>query len=65
MCLTPGVTILDSTKDIQIVLYSQCTVVAPVWSDTTSMYLRITLVLLTYLYMHLIYLAVDSDAIAG
>ena len=32
MCLTLGVTILDPTTETQLVLYSQCTVAAPVWS---------------------------------
>ena len=45
-------------------LYFQCTVGAPVWSAKASMYLRIALVLLTAFYMHLIYLSVESDAIA-
>ena len=65
MCLTPGVTILASTTEIHLVLYSQCTVGAPVWIDKASMYLRITLVFLTDLYTHLIYPAVESDAISG
>ena len=34
MCLTLGVTILASTIEIKLVLSSQCTVVAPVWSVT-------------------------------
>ena len=65
MCLTLGVTLLASTTDIQLVLYSKCTIGASVWSDNYPMYLRITFVLLTYLYMHLIYPSVNSDAIAG
>ena len=44
ICLTLGVTILASTTEIKIMLYSQCTVVAPVWSARDSMYLWITLV---------------------
>ena len=55
MCLTLGVTLLASTTEIQLVLSSQYTVVAPVWSAKASMYLLIALILLTSLYMHLIY----------
>ena len=40
MCLTLGVTLLDLITEIQLVLYSQCTVGAPVCSDKASMYLR-------------------------
>ena len=65
VCLTLGVTILDSTTEIKIVLYYQCTVVVPVWSDKASVYLHITLVLLTALYMHLIYPAVESEDTYG
>ena len=65
MCLILGVTLLASTIEIKIVLSSQCYVGAPVWSDKGSMYLRITLVFFTYLYMHLIYPSVESYAIAG
>ena len=65
MCLILGVTLLASTIEIKLVLSSQFTVGAPVWSAKYSMYLRITLVLLTALYMHLISLSVESDAIAG
>ena len=65
MCLTLGVTILASTTEIQLVLYSQCTVGAPVWSDKASMYLQVNLVFLTALYVHLISPSVESDAIAG
>ena len=65
MCLNLGVTILASTLEIQIVLYSQCTVGAPVWSVRDSMYLRINLVLLSALYMNLIYPSVESEDIAG
>ena len=64
MCLTIGVTILASTTEIQLVLYYQCTVVLSVWSAKDSIYLRITFVFLTALYMHLIYPPVDSDSIA-
>ena len=65
MCLTLGVTILASTTEIQLVLSYQYTVGAPVRSSKASMYLLITLVLLTYLYMHLISPSVESDTIAG
>ena len=65
MSLTLGVTILASTIEIQLVLSSQCTVCAPVCSAKDPMYLRITLVFLTALYMHLIYPSVELDAIAG
>ena len=65
LCLTLGVTILASTKDIKLVLSSHFTVGAPVWIDKASMYLRITLFFLTALYMHTIYPSVESDAIAG
>ena len=44
MCLTLGATLLASTTDIQLVLYSQCTVGGPVWSAKAYMYLRITFV---------------------
>ena len=37
---------------------------APVWSSKASMYLRITLVFLTDLYMHLIFPSVESEAIS-
>ena len=55
MCLTLGVTILASKIEIQLVLSYQCNVGESVWSAKVSMYLRITLVLLTDLYMHIIY----------
>ena len=64
MCLTPGVTILASTTERQLVLSYQCTVGAPVWSAKASIYLWIYLVLFTALYMNLIYPPVESDAIA-
>ena len=63
--LTLGVTLLASTIEIQIVISSQCTVSAPVWRAKDFIYLRITLVLLTALYMYIIYPSVDSKAIAG
>ena len=65
MCLTLGATLLAPTTEPQLVLYSKCTVVAPVWSDIYSMYLWINLVLLTELYMHPIYPPVESEAIYG
>ena len=65
MCVTLVVTILASTTEIKLVLSSQCTVCAPVRSAKASMYLRITLVFLTYFYMHLISPSVESDAITG
>ena len=37
MCSTIGVTILDSTKEIKLVLSPQCYVGAPVWSAKASM----------------------------
>ena len=64
MCLTLGVTILASTKEIQLVVSSQCNVGAPVRIAKDYIYLRITLVFLTYLYMHLIYPSVESYDIA-
>ena len=64
MCLTLCVTILASTTEIKLVLYSQCTVVAPVWSAKASIYLQINLVFLTALYIHIIYPSVESYAIA-
>ena len=65
MCLTLGVTRLASTTEIQLVLSSQFNVCASVWSDKASMYLQITLVFFTALYIHLISPSVESDAIAG
>ena len=65
MRLTLGVTLLASTKEIQLVLYYQCTVGAPVWSANVSMYLRINLFFLTALYMHIISPSVESEAIYG
>ena len=65
MCLNPGVTISDSTKEIQLLLPSQYTVGALMWSAKDFMYLRRSLVLLTDLYMYLIYPPLVSEAIAG
>ena len=54
MWLTLSVTILASTTEIKIVFYYQCTVGATVWSAKASIYLQITLVLLTVLHIHII-----------
>ena len=58
-------TILASIKQIQLMLSSQYTVGAPVWSAKDSMYIRITLFFLTALYMHIIYPYVQLDSIYG
>ena len=63
-CLMIGVTILASTKEMQIVLPSQCTVVETLWRARASMYLQITLVFFTSLYMNIISSSVESEAIA-
>ena len=55
MRLNLGVTSIASTTKKQLVLFSQFTVGAQVWSDRDYMYLYITLVFFTALYMHLIY----------
>ena len=60
VCLTLGVTVLASTTQIQLVLYYQCTVCAPVWIDKASVYIRIALVLLTTFGMNLISQSVES-----
>ena len=65
MYLTLGVNILASTTEINILLSSQYNVGAPMWRANASMYTRITLVLLTAFYMHLIYPSVESEAVAG
>ena len=65
MCLTIGVTILDSTTEIQRMLSFQCNVGTPVWIAKDSMYLRITLVVLKDVYMHLFSPSLESDAIDG
>ena len=62
MFLTLGVTLLSSTIEMQLVLYSHCTVVSPVWSSNAPIQHQITSVLLVALYMHLIYPSVDSEA---
>ena len=49
MCLTLGVTILDSTTEIHFMLYSGCIVDEQVWSDKYFMYIWITVFLLTAL----------------
>ena len=43
MRLTPGVTNLDATTEIKLVLYYQFTVGEPVWSDKASIYRQIAL----------------------
>ena len=65
MCLTLGLIFLASTTEIQLVLSSQFNVGSPLWIDKASMYLRVTLVFLTDLYMHLISPSVESEAIDG
>ena len=65
MCLTLGVTILSWTTEIQLVLYYQCTVGAPVWIAKYSIYLLIALFFLKSLCVHIIYPSVDSEATAG
>ena len=55
MCSTIGVTISDSTTEIKLLLYSQCTVGATLQSEKASMYRRIALVFLKDLYMYPIY----------
>ena len=64
MCLTIGVNQLDSTTEIQLVLYFQCTFGAPVCSAKTFMYFQIALVLLIALCMYLIYPSVKSESTA-
>ena len=49
MCLPLGVTILYSTTEIKLVLDSQFSVGAPVYSPKASVYLQITLVFLRYM----------------
>ena len=49
MCLTLGLTILDSTTEIKLVLSYQCNIGALVWSAKVYVYLRITLIFLTSL----------------
>ena len=58
ICLTLGVTILDSTTEMQLVLSSLCNVGAPVWSAKYSMWRQIALGIFTDLYMPLISQAV-------
>ena len=53
--LTLGVTILASITEIQVVLSSELTVGAPVWSAKAYIYTWMTLFFLTYLYMHLFF----------
>ena len=65
MCLLLGVTFLDSKTEIQLLSSYQFTFGAPVCSDKASMDLWVALVLLTSLYMHLIYIPVDSENKTG
>ena len=65
MYLTLGVTILDSTTEMHLVLSFQFTVGAPVWRSRDSIYLLISLAFMTALYMHLIYPSLESEAIYG
>ena len=62
---TLGVTLSASTTEIQLVLSSQFTVGAPVWSAKDKLYLRMALVFFTDFYMHLIFPPMESEAIAG
>ena len=57
--------LLYSTTEIKIVLSSQCTIGAPVWSSKDSIYLNIALFFLEDLYMHLISPPEDSESITG
>ena len=65
MCLTLGVTILDSTKEIQLLFSSQFNVGSPLCSSKACSYLSIAFVFLIALYMHLIYPSVESEAISS
>ena len=65
MCLTLGVTILSSTTERQLLLYSQCTVGALVWSAKVSAKLHIDLFLLKALKINLVYLPVESEYTTG
>ena len=65
MWLNLGVTLLASKTEIKPVLSYQCTVGAPVWITKDFMYRHIDLVLLKFLYMHLLYPPVESEATAG
>ena len=62
---TLRVTILASTTEILLVLYSRFTVGTPVYSSKAYMYIRISLVFLKALYMHLIFPSVESEATSG
>ena len=55
MCFTLGVTILDSRKEIHVMLSSYYTDRAPVCISKASMQIWTALVFLTYLYMQKIY----------
>ena len=50
---------------MQLVLSYQCTVGAPLWSAKDFIYIWMALVLLIYLYMHIIYPPMESEATAG
>ena len=56
MCLTLGVTLLDLTIEIQLLLSYQFTVGAPVWIHNDSMYFQKALFFLRFLYIYLIFL---------
>ena len=65
MCLTIRLTILASSTEIKLMLYSQFTVSALMWSAKAYIYLRISLVLLTVLCMYIIYPSVESEDMSG
>ena len=65
MCLNIGGSILFSKKEIQIVLYSQCTVGAPLLSAKDSVYFQIALVFFTDFYMHITSPEVESEYISS
>ena len=63
ICLTHVVTILYSTRYKQLMLSLKCIVFEPVWRAKSYMYLLNDLVLLTALYMYIIFTLVDSEDI--
>ena len=65
ICLSLGVTFLDSTAEIKLMLSYQCTVGAPVYISKASVYLCIALVFLKALYIHIIFPSVKSEAVAS
>ena len=65
MCLTIQLILFASTTEIQLLLSSQFTVGAPVCIAKYSMYLRITSIFFTVLYMYLISPSVELDAISS